>query len=149
MKNLRARTKFYKKFVRIPITITSETAVIMINGRIVDLGRKGLMNGRQIRIAFCSDDQQKACEKFQERYKKPREYWGRMKDDVFFIYGYHRYTQKGSFLTLYRKYKQNDAQLDDEMIKDNCFTGKHRSGDQRKMTAAIKIPAKIKEEKTK
>ncbi len=143
MKNLKARTKFCKKFGRAPLKIADEISAIVMNGKIVDIGRKGSMNGKKVRIAFVSDAQRDFFISRQERFGKPLEYYGRMKDDIYFIWGWNQYTYRGSALMIRQKYKQNDTRLAGEMMKDNCFTGKHRSGDQRNITAAIKIPAKF------
>lgn len=144
MKNIKNRTKLYKAFKRVPIKITDEIAVIMINGKLIDIGRKCTILNREVRVAFASNKQADFFKSNQERFKCLPQYWGRIKDDIFFVWGWHRGDFRGSGRNIIRKYRQNDARLAGEMMKDNCFTGYHRSGDQRNITAAIKIEPKTK-----
>ena len=76
------------------------------------------------------------------------EYYGRVKDDVYFVHGWHEFSYKGSAMMVRAKHRQVNGRAIDELTRDKCFTGKQRSSDQRAITAAIKIPAKIKEGKS-
>ena len=143
MKNLKQRTKIYEKFSHLKVRITDEKAVILINGRIVDVGRLVKGRGKEFRMAFCSHEQLKFF-LFRQGKKDSLEYYGAIKDSVLFVYGLHQLTYKGSAINIRTKYKNTDGRITQEMTKDNCFTGYHRSGDQRELTAAIKIPAKLK-----
>ena len=143
MKQLKARTKLYKKFSHLKVRITEDVAAITVNGRLVDMGRVCQGGGKNFRLAFSSKQQ---LDYFLKRQGKGAlEYYGTTKDDMYFVHGWHQYTQKGSAIQTIRKYRRSDARLAGDMMKDNCFTGKHRSGDVRGITAAIKIDSKNKE----
>lgn len=148
MKNLKARTKLYKKFSHLPVKITDEETCIMINGKIVDIGRKCKGTFKTFKLAFCSDAQLRYFLS-QQRNDKTLEFYGTVKDEMYFVHGYHKYTQKGSLMSITKRGRQADARKAGEMLKDNCFTGKHRSGDNRQITAAIKIPKKFTQEQAK
>ena len=145
MQNIKGRTKSYKVFKRVPIKITDEIATIFINGKMVDIGRKCTISGREVRVAFASDKQIKYFKDCQDNIFKHQEFFGRIKDDIFFVWGRHSHGgRRGGGALIIRKYRQRDARLAHEMTRDNCFTGHHRSGDTRRITAAIKLKPKFK-----
>jgi len=149
MKNLKARTKLYPRFARVPIKILDESATIMVRGKLLTIGKKGKVNGKDVRIALCSDAQLKFFLDMQDRFKSPQEYWGKMKDDNFFIYGMHNWSRKNSCLqrTKSRDIKESyDTERLYRETENQTFTGAHRSGDLRFHSPSIKLDEPFKED---
>ena len=142
MKNLRARTKLYPRFARVPIKILNESAAIMVYSKLLAIGKKGKINGKDVRIAFSSDAQLKFFMDMQEQYKQPQEYFGKVKDDNFFIYGMHKWTRKNSSAQR-KKVRDLKEREDTERLytktENQTLTGKHRSGDIRFHSPTIKL----------
>ena len=145
----KARTKTYPRFARVPIQILEESAAVMVHGKLLSIGKKGKINGRDVRIAFCSDAQLKFFMDMQERFKKPQEYWGKVKDENFFIYGMHKWTHKNSSIQR-SKARDRTEEYDTERLyretENQTFTGAHRNGDLRFHSPSIKIDKPFKED---
>ena len=85
----------------------------------------------------------------QERYKRPQEYYGKVKDDNFFIYGMHKWTHKNSSLQRARNREIKERKGMERLYQETenqTFTGAQRSGDLRFHSPSIKIDKPIKED---
>jgi len=148
VKNMKARTKLYPRFARVPITISADTAAIMLNGKLVDVGRKGVINGIPVRVSFCSEKQRDFLISLQERYKTPQQYYGKTKDGNYFIYGMHRWTHKNSANNRAKSRKITEDYNVNRLLENTenqAFTGKHRSGDIRFHHVSLKIEKPYKD----
>ena len=149
MKMLQAKTKLYPRFVRVPIKILDESAAIMVHSKLLSIGKKGEINGKDVRVAFCSDAQLKFFMDMQERYKQPQEYYGKVKDNNFFTYGMHKWSCKN--YPLQRKKRRDIKEREDtERIyaetESQIPTGLHRSGDLRFHSPILNLETKFKED---
>ena len=124
MKHLKARTKLYKGFNRVPIKILDEVAPIIINGRIIAMGYYGILSGRRIKVAIGSDDQVQFYISCQSSKDTIPEYYGAVKDDVYFIYGMNTWNRKSN--TARGMLPPNHIRQDNITTSNPCFTGSNR-----------------------
>lgn len=149
MKNIRARTKLLPQFKFVPIKILDEPAVITINGKIVSMGKKGIINGKHVRVCCASEKQMNFFIDFQKNLGHPLQYWGVYKDGFYFIYSKHgKFTHKGTAQQRHKNRKISDSLRLKKLYDDTenaVFTGTSRSGDIRFHKPLVKLKKKEEE----